>query len=244
MNCANPVELAPWCRHFRTVGRINIHHVDLTTAERCEAKALTWLDGIEQRRREQLHTATQRREFTLCRSALRQLLCCHLGCLNEQLTFAAQPQGKPFAIVKGTVHPVAFNLSHSGQHGLITLAEGGPLGVDVEERLQRVGMGEIAAQMFAPEEQDALSRAPEDRRLFTFYRFWTMREAVGKALGRGLALKPEAFALPQTIRRGAASGIVTLNSPPRTRWWVQDVGTACFAAAVSCKYHISSPVDG
>ena len=209
-----------------------------------EAEALAWLDGTERKRRDQLHTTMQKREFALCRSALRQLLCCRLGCLNEQLTFAAQPQGKPFAIVNGTAHPVAFNVSHSGQHGLIALAEGGSLGVDVEERSQRVDREGIAAQVFAPEEQNALSRAPEDRHLFTFYRFWTMREAVSKALGCGLAVGPEAFILPQAIRCGADSGIVTLNSPPRTRWWVQDIGTAGFAAALSCKYDISSPVDG
>ena len=246
MNCANPVERpVPWCKHFRRVGRINLHHVDLTMVAQWEAEALAWLDGAEQKRREQLHTAMQKREFALCRSALRHLLCCRLGCLNGQLTFGRQPRGKPFAIVKGAAHPVAFNLSHSGQHGLVALAEdGSPLGVDVEERRQRVHQEGIAARMFAPEERDALSSTPEEQRLFTFYRFWTLREAVGKALGCGLALAPEAFVLPQAIRRGAASGIVTLNSPPRTRWWVQDLGTACFAAAMSCKYDGSAPVDG
>ena len=218
------------------MGRINLHHVDLTMAAQWEAAALAWLDGTEQKRREQLHTTTQKREFTLCRSALRHLVCCRLGCWNGQLTFGRQPRGKPFAIVKGAAHPVAFNVSHSGQHGLVALAQGGSLGVDVEERRQRVHQEGIAARMFAPEEQDTLSSTPEERRLFTFYRFWTLREAVGKALGCGLTAGSEAFVLPQAIRCGAASGIVTLNSPPRTRWWVRDLGTACFAAAVSCKF--------
>ncbi|WP_143324538.1 4'-phosphopantetheinyl transferase family protein [Candidatus Synechococcus spongiarum] len=213
-------------------------------AAQWEAEAVAWLDGSEQRRREQLHTAMQKREFALCRSVLRHLLCCRLGCLNGQLTFGRQSQGKPFAIVKGAAHPVAFNVSHSGQHGLVALAQGGSLGVDVEERRQRVHREGIAARMFAPEERAALSRLPEEQQLFTFYRFWTLREAVGKALGCGLAWAPAAFVLPQTIRCGAASDIVTLNSPPRTRWWVQDMGTACFAAAVSCKYDSSAPVDG
>lgn len=236
MNCANPTKVhLPWCGRFRTLGRVDIHHVDLTAAQ-WEEEALAWLDGRERRRREQLGSASQRQEFTLCRSALRSLLCSRLGCLNKQLAFAAQPQGKPFAMVKGTSHPVAFNVSHTRKHGLITLAESGSLGVDVEARLQRSNMEGIAARVFAPQDQEALSRMPEHRRLFTFYRFWTMREAVGKALGCGLTLAPETFALPETIHRGAASGIVMLSSPPRTRWWVQDIGTARFAAAVSWKY--------
>ena len=237
MNCAHPVERpAPWCQHFRRVGRINIHHVDLTMAAQWETEALAWLDGSERRRREQLHTAMQKREFALCRSALRHLLCRRLGCLNEQLTFGRQPRGKPFAIVKGAAHRVAFNVSHSGQHGLVALAQGGSLGVDGEERSQRVDGEGIAAQAFAPEERDMLSRLPEDCRVFTFYRFRTLREAVGKAVGWGvaMALNPEACVLPRAICRGAAFIVVTLNSPLRTRWWIQDIGTACFAAAASC----------
>ena len=136
-----------------------------------------------------------------------------------------QPRGKPFAIVKGAAHPVAFNVSHSGQHGLVALAQGGSLGVDVEERRQRIHREGIAARMFAPEERDVLSRLPEERRLSTFYRFWTLREAVGKALGCGLAWAPAAFVLPRAIRCGAASGIVTLNAHPGhaggCRTWAQ-----------------------
>ena len=229
-----------WSKCFRSVGRISIHHVDLSADDRREAAALTWLDAAERRRTAQQRTARQRREFALCRSALRWLLCRQLPCTNSQLAFVARPHGKPFAVVDGNVHPLGFNVSHSGQHGLVAVAEGGQLGVDVEERRQRPNISGMAARMFAPEERETLARAPADRRLSLFYRFWTMREAVVKALGSGLTLEPSAFTLPLALRCGADSGLVMLGGPPRTRWRVFDLGTAHFAAALSCDQHLDS----
>lgn len=229
-----------WSKHFRSVGSINVHHVDLTADQRCEAAALAWLDASERRRAEQQRTTGQRREFAFCRSALRWLLCRQLGCANDQLAFAAQPGGKPFAVVRGSAHPLGFNVSHSGRHGLVAVAESGRLGVDVEERRQRADISGMAARMFAPEERETLARAAEDRQLFLFYRFWTMREAVMKALGSGLTLESSAFTLPLPLRCGAHSGLVMLGGPPRTRWRVFDLGTSHFAAALSCDQHLDS----
>ena len=229
-----------WSKYFRSVGRTSIHHVDLSAADTCEVAALAWLDAPERRRADQQHTAGQRREFALCRSALRWLLCRQLRCTNNQLAFASRPQGKPFAMVDGNDHPLGFNVSHSGKHGLVAVAEGGQLGVDVEERRQRADITAMAARMFAAEERETLARAPVDRRLSIFYRFWTMREAVVKALGSGLTLEPSAFTLPLALRRGADSGLVMLGGPPRTRWRVFDLGTAHFAAALSCDQHLDS----
>ena len=62
-----------------------------------------------------------RHRFTLCRAALRSVLCRELACSNEHLAFRTSEHGKPYAIVRGRRAPISFNVSHSGTHGLIAL---------------------------------------------------------------------------------------------------------------------------
>ena len=121
-------------RLFHESGDARIFHVDLAGHADREAEALVWLDDAERSRRERFLVARPRREFTLCRAALRSLLCGELQCGNGDLDFDVTEFGKPFARVGGTPAQVAFNVSHSGGHGLISLAQEGRIGVDVEER--------------------------------------------------------------------------------------------------------------
>ena len=69
-----------------------------------------------------------RRRFVLCRGALRAILCGDLGCENERLTFGERRYGKPFALVDAMPAQISFNVSHSGRHGLIAVAQDGQLG--------------------------------------------------------------------------------------------------------------------
>ena len=78
---------------------------------------------------------------------------------------------------------VSFNVSHSGAIGLIAVAEGDRrVGVDVEQVRPDTDFRALAARFFHPDE----ARAIGDRR-DAFFRCWTRKEAVVKALGRGLA---------------------------------------------------------
>ena len=97
-------------------------HVDLVPSEADEREAWTWLDGEERRRARRFRHTGARRRYVLCRASLRSLLCGALNCRNQQLALGASEHGKPFATVDGLQAPIAFNVSHSGQHGLIALA--------------------------------------------------------------------------------------------------------------------------
>lgn len=92
--------------------------------------------------------------------------------------------GKPHAPAAGGVE---FNLSHSGPRALLAFARQLPLGVDLERGERRVDPDEIARRFFDADEADALGRLPAEARRRTFLQLWTRKEAVLKALGRGLA---------------------------------------------------------
>lgn len=81
----------------------------------------------------------------------------------------------------------AFNLSHSGAAAVLAIARGVELGVDLETPGRVRPFVALARRYFRPAEAQAVEAAAEADRESVFLRLWTAKEAVLKALGRGLA---------------------------------------------------------
>ena len=224
-----------WWRPFRNVGDASVLHVDLTPHAAREAEASGWLDGQERSRWQQYRHEGPRRRFALCRAALRAVLCGRLGCRNEQLGFGASAHGKPYALIHGAAAPVSFNVSHSGEHGLIALAAAGRLGVDVEERGPRRHLDELIRAVLGPAEQAELALARGSCKLHLFFHLWTMKEALIKALGLGLSLDMSRLEIPLAMRHGKRTSIFRFPEVPAVRWRLEDLGNESFAAAIACE---------
>ena len=222
-----------WWRPFRKVGHAMVLHVDLTAHADREAEAWVWLDEEEQGRWQRYQHDGSRRRFALCRAALRAVLCSQLGCRNEQLAFGASDRGKPYAVVQGQPAPVSFNVSHSGAHGLIAVASAGRLGVDVEERRMPRHLDELISSVLGPDEQAELALARGCHKLHLFFNFWTLKEALIKALGLGLSLDMSRFEIPQAMRHGETTSLFQFPHIPTVRWRLDDLGNDQFAAAIA-----------
>ncbi len=219
-----------WVSTYRETGDVLVVHVDLTPKEDREDHALSWLDRDEMERWHRYRYERPRREFALCRAALRSLLCRRLGCRNEQLAFGAAGHGKPFALVDGAQASVSFNVSHSGRHGLVGIAPEGRLGVDVEERIPRFDIEGIGDFVFGPLERSDLARATESEKSRYFFNLWTLKEALIKALGTGFSLNPSLFEIPSDMRHGAKYGLFRFPHLPDVTWRLENLGNAEFAA--------------
>ena len=222
-----------WWRPFSTVADASVFHVDLAPHATHEARAFEWLNAEERARSGRFLHAGSRRRFTLCRAALRAVLCHRLACDGQQLTFGTSSYGKPFARVDEMPNPISFNVSHSGSHGLIAVAPHGRLGVDVEERISRDDLGRLTDAVLGPSEEREFARLCGKRRTHFFFRMWTLKEALIKAIGVGFSQDPAKFEVPLAVRRGAKTGTLRFPSLPRTEWRVDDLGTSDFAAAVA-----------
>ena len=222
-----------WWRPFRKVGHATVLHVDLTAHAAREAEAWAWLDEEERARWQRYQHDGPRRRFALCRAALRAVLCSQLGCRNEQLAFGASDHGKPYAVVQGVAAPVSFNVSHSGAHGLIAFAAAGRLGVDVEERRAPRNLDGLISSVLGPDEQAELALAHGCRKLHLFFNFWTLKEALIKALGLGLALDMSRFEIPLAMRHGETTSLFQFPQMPTVRWRLEDLGNEHFAAAIA-----------
>ena len=230
-----------WWRPFRTVGHATVLHVDLTAHAAREAEAWAWLDEEERARWQRYQHDGTRRRFALCRAALRAVLCRQIGCCNEQLAFGAADRGKPYAVVQGEAAPVSFNISHSGAHGLIAVAEAGRLGVDVEERRTPRHLDGLIETVLGPDERAELALARGCRKLHLFFNFWTIKEALIKALGLGLAMDMSRLEIPAAMRHGKTTSIFQFPHIPTVRWRLADLGNERFAAAIACELAPDSP---
>jgi len=86
---------------------------------------------------------------------------------------------------------ISFSVSHSGDFGLIALADGDPaVGVDVEAVRPRRHLDALAARVLNDEEHAEWVRLGDaDEQLRSFLRVWTAKEAYLKALGIGIATR-------------------------------------------------------
>lgn len=120
------------------------------------------------------------------RQPLLQVLAAYLDRAPSAIVLSSEEHGRPTLVTSGD-QPLDFNWSHSGGDALIAIARHVRPGVDVERLRPRPRLLEIARRYFDPSEFALLERLPEHERLSVFLSLWTAKEAVLKALGRGLA---------------------------------------------------------
>ena len=126
----------------------------------------------------------------------------------------------------------SFNISHSGKHGLIAFAPHGQLGVDVEERVAREDIDDLSKMVFGPNEQSALALTDGPRKTDLFFKFWTIKEALIKAVGMGFSLDPSSFEIPSAMYSGTKSRF-RFPQMPATKWQIEYIGNEEFAAAIA-----------
>lgn len=129
------------------------------------------------------------------RAPLLALLSAYLDVDPALLELRNDEHGKPHLFVDGEEHrDLQFNWSHSGAFALVAVARDVTPGVDIEQPRTGVKVLEIAQRFFAPAEAETLAKCAEDEREALFYGLWCAKEAVLKALGRGLAFGLERVA--------------------------------------------------
>ena len=114
---------------------------------------------------------------------LRRRLAGYLGGAPERVGLERGEHGKPFLPERPDLQ---FNLAHSGGALLFAIARAQPLGIDIETDARRRPALELARRFFCAAEADALARLDAARRQAAFLELWSCKEAVVKALGRGI----------------------------------------------------------
>jgi 4'-phosphopantetheinyl transferase len=129
-------------------------------------------------------TPDARRRFVAGRAGLRALLGGYLDREPNELTFTAGPHGKPRL---DPVSPLRFNLSHSGELGLVAVAAEAEVGIDVEAVRPRADLLGLTRRTLTEAEREAVEAAGPGGIERAFYRHWVAKEAFVKATGRGVS---------------------------------------------------------
>ena len=216
-------------------------HVDLAPHADREACAFSLLDDEEKARWHRFPVPAPRRRFALCRAALRVNLAERLACSNGQLSFGYAEHGKPYALMDGQRVHMGFNVSHCGRHGLMVFASNDSIGIDVAERTPRRDLDGIGSMVYGPTERRLLALAAGSRKVHLFYRLWSLKEALIKALGSGFSLNPSRFEVPEAMLEGARSSPFRFPHAPSSNWHLIDLGEHRFAAAFACRVPDCSP---
>ena len=221
-----------WGPHL-AIGEVKIYSVDLASDREREAAALDWLDDGERDRLSRFVRGLPRRQFGLCRAALRALVCDALGCPNERLTFETGERGKPFAHIAGCPAPISVNVSHSDIYGLIAMAPVGKLGIDLEIPRQRPNLELLAETVLAPSERRQLELLDCQQKRDRFYELWTAKEALLKALGIGHALDPSELEIGAAVGAPGQARQFRWSKYPGDSWTVVNLGERDYAAALA-----------
>jgi 4'-phosphopantetheinyl transferase len=133
---------------------------------------------------------------------LRKLLAAYAGASDpEALRFTYGSHGKPALARAPGDHRVTFNLAHSGGFALLGVSHDVELGVDVERASAFDDMAAVMRTSFSTDERDDIERLDAADRVDAFYRCWTRKEAVLKALGWGLAMPLDSFRVDVSTER-------------------------------------------
>ena len=170
----------PWWSEYILTGGVAVYHIDLAASSGREAEAVATLNKEEVERWRRYHSGGPRRRYALCRAALRTILCQALGCENSALDFHLMAYGKPIALTNGVPAEINFNVSHSGDHGLIAISKDSLVGVDIEDRATRFPLDSLIEASLSPHERKELSLLDVDAQDRVFLDRWTIKEAIIK----------------------------------------------------------------
>jgi 4'-phosphopantetheinyl transferase len=161
------------------------------------------LSASERIEMDSMASPRRRAQYAAGRVLLRHALQRELGGSLMQWEIGRGGNGEPRPLRSGC--EASASVSHSGAHVVCAVGAKGALGVDIEQCRPRASdWDDLAAAVLHPLERQRLANFPHAGRWRGFHVAWTLKEALGKALGVGLGLDFGSFAFSAEARVVAA----------------------------------------
>ncbi len=186
-----------------------------------------------------------RNRFIACRGQVRAVLSRYIDESPGQVEFQYANLGKPSLGERWRDSNLEFNVSHSGDAGMLAIARGRVVGVDVEQVRGMSDVRGLIGRYFARSEQEVLAELSGDTLLNGFFRIWTSKEAILKATSMGLSIAPEKVEVRVVDTNQPCVIQVDDKRSPFDSWWLHplDIGSDYVAALASpgqpAKKHLS-----
>jgi 4'-phosphopantetheinyl transferase len=150
---------------------------------------LDLLDEVERGRYANYRREADKLRFLTGRALIRTVAATELGVSPAEITLdsscfdCGKPHGKPKVVGAG----LEVSISHSGEWVALALTSGEPVGVDVEE-VRAAEVDDLAGIAFSPAELATFAAVPAAERRGAFFTYWSRKEAVLKATGKGMSV--------------------------------------------------------
>ncbi|WP_078393739.1 4'-phosphopantetheinyl transferase family protein [Shouchella patagoniensis] len=170
---------------------IRIYALKLKESEFSSYELSSLLNYVSSTKKEKI--LKYRNKLDAMRSLYADLLIRHLisksfSIKNKDIELVVNKYGKPYF----KKHDFNFNLSHSG-FWIVCVIGSNSIGIDVEE-VKDINLN--IAKVFSKEEYDFLRLIKgKKERISTFFKLWTLKESVVKALGKGLSIPLDSFSI-------------------------------------------------
>jgi 4'-phosphopantetheinyl transferase len=218
---------------------VHVWEFPLTVAESARAECARLLSSDERERAARFHFEKDRRKFTVARASMRTILAAYLRAAAQELSFAYSENGKP--ALAETASGIRFNLSHSGEMGLLGVVLRRDIGVDIELVRPDVETDNLARRFFSPLERESILALPEGERISAFFRCWTCKEAFLKAQGVGLSRNLDSFDVEVNPKLPACLLATRPDAAEVDYWFLHDIEVISnYAAALAVEGSIRS----
>lgn len=176
--------------HFSQLGQsyelgtqdLHIHCVDIrqfTAAHYADTAQIMSPDECERAQK----FVRGKESYIASRWLLRKVLARYMGVTPGAVAFLRTDKGKPY-LPQSNIH---FSLSHSGHWALLAVGKAELIGVDIEVVAATRDLVGIAENYYHPHEFARMQLLPDEAQTDYFYRLWTLKEAILKAIGTGIS---------------------------------------------------------
>ncbi len=157
-----------------------------------DTNAVDWLSPEEKTRFEAMRFPKRRAEWLLGRVTAKTLLTRCMpelsGFLLNQLTIANHPEGAPFVKVDGQTLPIQLSISHREGMAAAAQCTNPELGLGIDLEWVEDHPQSFYEDFFTAGEVNLLAAVPAERLAWSGTLIWSAKEAMLKALGKGLRL--------------------------------------------------------
>ena len=149
-------------------------------------------------------------------TAQREILANYLGCSPHDVPLDRDASGRPH--LRADSPALDHSMAHSGDWAMLAVSRSARVGIDLERVDPTVDVERLALRFFARDEAEMIASLPHDKRVATFFRAWTEKEAYLKGVGGGVPsrLRSVRAAFDPRIGARAVAGwrLYGLDAPP------------------------------
>jgi len=224
----------PYLESKNLLNQVHIWAVDLEHWALPCHEVVRMLPEFEKKKSERFRFEILRTRYIKGHYLLRTLLGMYLGVDFYNQEFHINKHGKPTLKNPQAKDSIYFNMSNSENTCICVFRQHGDIGVDIEKIQDLPDMDRIVERFFTSDEKEIFRSLPEQNRKQTFFKFWTRKESLLKAMGVGLSFPLDKVDV-MTEQKETLETFIKITGPDtESEWTLCDINVFDnFASAIA-----------